>query len=190
MTVVKILRYIQHVFSFRVQPVRTMTVTTIELLSRLFRHVTLTICFDRFDWSLAIGYLVSTNMASLLWTHQAEKLNTSNVILCPAELSNFWYKLFMLTKIIKWNDMVNLAYYLTQAFHSHEICLWVVKKWTGKIVSNSLFLQEFASCYDRLWEFSVTKPISYKDVFFKSFCSPTFRLTSSLVEKHHYLNVF
>ena len=102
MTVVKILRYIQHVFSFRVQPVRTMTVTTIELLSRLFRHVTLTICFDRFDWSLAIGYLVSTNMASLLWTHQAEKFNNSNVILCQAELSNFWYKLLMLTEIIKY----------------------------------------------------------------------------------------
>ena len=29
---VKILHYIQHAFSFRVQPVRTMTVTTIELL--------------------------------------------------------------------------------------------------------------------------------------------------------------
>ena len=89
-TVVKILRYIQNVFSFRVQPVRTRTVTTIELLSRLFHQVTLTICFDRFDWSLAIGYFVSTNMVSLLWTHQAEKINISNVILCPADFSNFW----------------------------------------------------------------------------------------------------
>ena len=112
-TVVKILRYIQHVFSFRVQPVRTMTVTTIELLSRLFRHVTLTIFFGRFDWSLAIGYLVSTSLASLLWTHQAKKFNTSNVILRPAELSNFWYKLLMLTEIITYNDMVNSAYCFT-----------------------------------------------------------------------------
>ena len=48
-TVVKILRHIQNVFSFRVQPIRTKTITTVELLSILFRHVTLTICFDRFD---------------------------------------------------------------------------------------------------------------------------------------------
>ena len=40
-------------------------------------------------------------MASLLWTHQAEKFNISNVILCPAELSNLWYKLLMVTEIIK-----------------------------------------------------------------------------------------
>ena len=43
------------------------------MLSRLFHHVTLTICFERFDWSLAIGFLVSTNMASLLWTYEDEK---------------------------------------------------------------------------------------------------------------------
>ena len=49
-TVVKILQYIEHVFSFRVQPVRTVISTTIELLSRLlFRHVMLMMCFDRFD---------------------------------------------------------------------------------------------------------------------------------------------
>ena len=131
MTVVKILRYIQHVFSFRVQPVRTMTVTTIELLSRLFCLMRLTICFDRFDWTLAIGYLVSTNMASLLWTYQAEKFNTSSVILCQADLSNFWYKL--LTEIIKYNEMVNSAYCFTQAFHSHDSCQEFMKKWTGKL---------------------------------------------------------
>ena len=39
-TVVQILRYIQHAFSFRIKPVRTMTITTIELLSRLLCHVT------------------------------------------------------------------------------------------------------------------------------------------------------
>ena len=111
MVVVKILQYIQHVFSFRVQHVRTMTVTTTELLSRLFCHVTLTILFGRFDWSLAIGYLVTTNLASLLWTHEAKKFNTSNFILRPAELSNFWYKPLMLTEIITYNDMVNSAYF-------------------------------------------------------------------------------
>ena len=40
-------------------------------------------------------------MASLLWTFEEEKCNTSNIILCPAELPNFWHKLLMLTKIIK-----------------------------------------------------------------------------------------
>ena len=50
----------------------------------------------------------------------------------------------------------------------------LVKKWTGRIVSNSLFLREATCCYKRLWEFSVTKPICYKDVFVNSFCSPTF----------------
>ena len=44
-TVVKILYYDQHAFSFRVQPVRNMTLTTIELLSKLFRHVILPTCF-------------------------------------------------------------------------------------------------------------------------------------------------
>ena len=141
--VVKILRYIQQVFSFRVQPVRTMTITTIQLLSRLFCQMALTICFDRFDWSLAIGYLVSTNMASLLWTHQAEKFNTSNVILCQAELSNFCYKLLMLTEIIKWNDMVNSAYCFTQAFHSHGISQEFVKKWTGKLFQIPCFCGGF-----------------------------------------------
>ena len=56
-----------------------------------------------------------------------------------------------------------------------------VKKWTGRIVSNSLLLREVTCCYKRLWEFSVTKPICYKDVFANSFCSPTSRLTNSLV---------
>ena len=57
----------------------------------------------------------------------------------------------------------------------------LVKKWTGRIVSNSLFLREVTCCYKRLREFSVTKPICYKDVFVNSFCSPTSRLANSLV---------
>ena len=69
---------------FRVQPERTMTITTIELLYYQ-------------DWY----YLISTNMASLLWTYEDEKLNTTTVILCPPKLSNFWQKLLMLSKIIK-----------------------------------------------------------------------------------------
>ena len=73
------------------------------------------------------------------------------------------------------------AYCFTHAFHSHDICQEFVKKWTGRIVSNSLFLREVTCCYKRLWEFSVTKPICYKDVFVNSFCSPTSRLANSLV---------
>ena len=79
----------------------------------MFCHVTLPVCFERFDWSLAIDYLVSTNMASFLWTFEDEKCNTSNVILCPAELPNFWYKLLMLTMS---------AYCFSHAFHSYDIC--------------------------------------------------------------------
>ena len=72
------------------------------------------------------------------------------------------------------------AYCFTQAFHSHSFInsLW---KWTGRIVSNSLFLRELTFCYNRLWEFSVTKLICYKDVFVNSFCSSTFRSANSLV---------
>ena len=33
----------------------------------------------------------------------------------------------------------------------------------------------------RLWKFSVTKPIGYKDVFVNNFCSLTFRLGNALV---------
>ena len=138
----------------------------------MFCHVTLPICFERFDWSLAIDYLVSTNMVNLLWTFEDEKCNTSNVILFPAEFPHFWYKLLMLTMS---------AYCFTHAFHSHGICQEFEKKWTGRIVSNSLLLQEVTCCYKRLWKFSVTEPLCYKDVFVNSFCSPTFRLANSLV---------
>ena len=101
------------------KPFKLSVVATIELLSRLFRRVALTICFDRFDWSLAKGYLVSTNMASFFWTHQAEKFNASNVILCLAELSNFSYKLLMLTEIIKWNGQSSLLFYSSFSFTWH-----------------------------------------------------------------------
>ena len=124
-------------------------------------------------------WLKFSNRLSCLYKHgqsplnlRRRKCNTSNVILCPAELPNFWYKLLMLTMS---------AYCFTHAFHSHGICQEFEKKWTGRIVSNSLLLQEVTCCYKRLWKFSVTEPLCYKDVFVNSFCSPTFRLANSLV---------
>ena len=151
----------------------------------------LTIRFKRFDWSLAIGYFVSTNMTSLLWIFKEEKCNTSNVILCPPELANFWYKLVMLVKIPKQNDIVKenvedvYEFHFGSLFYSRFSFTWhlsrVCEKWTARIVSNSLFLREVICCYKTLWEFSVTKPICHKDVFVNSFCYPTFRLTNSLV---------
>ena len=171
------------------------------ILSRLFRHKTLPICFERFNWSLAIGHLVSTNTASLLWTYEDEKFNTSNVMQCPAQLSNSTNNTnftsnknfyLMLTKIIKENDIVkenaedfygflfSLLFYSYFSFTWHLSILQFVKKWTGSIVSNSLFLQEVIRCYERLWEFFVTKPISYKYVFVNSSCSASFRHGNSV----------
>ena len=73
------------------------------------------------------------------------------------------------------------GYCFTQAFHSHDIYQEFVKKWAGRIISNSLFLREVTCCYNRLWEFSTTKPICYKDVFVNSFCSTTSTLVNSLI---------
>ena len=42
------------------------------------------------------------------------------------------------------------AYCFTQALHSHDICLEFVKKWTGRIVSSSLFLRKVTCGYNRL----------------------------------------
>ena len=94
-TAVKILHYIQHAFSFRVQPVKTMTVTNIELLSSLFCHVTLLICFERFDWSFAIG-LLSLQTWPVSFEPKDETFNTSNVIFYVQENSptfdtNSWH---------------------------------------------------------------------------------------------------
>ena len=93
-------------------------------------------------------------MASLLWTCGDEKFNTSNVILCPAALSNFGYNFLMFTKIIKQNDMVKedvknfyefiSTYYFIQTFHSHDICQEFVKKWTATMV---IILWEFFMFY-------------------------------------------
>ena len=129
-------------------------------------------------------------MASVLWTYEDEKSNTSNVILCPAERSNFWYKLLMLTKIIKQNYMVKED---AENFYEFHFSLLVYSSFLFAFVyqsfvkldwlnfSNSLFLGEVSCSYNRLWEFSVTKVIYYKDVFANSFCSPTFRSSNSLV---------
>ena len=94
-TVVKILRYIQHALTCKNDGRHNYWAI---MLSKLFRHVTLPMCFERFDWSLVIGYLVAANIAIVLWTYEDEKFNTSDVILCPVELSNFRYKLLMLKK--------------------------------------------------------------------------------------------
>ena len=59
----------------------------------------------------------------------------------------------------------------TQPLHSPDNCQEFVKKWTGGIVSNSLFLPGVNCCYNRLWEFSVTKPIRYKDALLTVFFS-------------------
>ena len=85
-TVVNILHYIQHGFSFRVQHVKTMTVTTIELLSSLLSHLTLLICFERFDWSFAIGFL-SLQIWPVSFEPKDETINTSNVIFYVQENS-------------------------------------------------------------------------------------------------------
>ena len=56
-----------------------------------------------------------------------------------------------------------------------------MKKWTDKIVSNSLFLQGVIDFYNRLSGFSVTKTVFYKDVFVNNFCYPALRLMNFLV---------
>ena len=66
-----------------------------------------------------------------------------------------------------------------QVFYSHDMYQQVVKKWTGRIVSNPLFSWEAGSCPNWLRDFSVTKPRCY-DVFINSFCSPTFMLWNPL----------
>ena len=92
---------------------------------------------------------------------------------------------------IKWYGQFSLLFYSSFSFtwHLSRVC----EKVNWKIVSNSLFLLEFTCC-NRLWEFSVIKPLCYKDVFVNSFCSPTFKLANSLLVKTlpltYYLNVF
>ena len=91
MIVVKILLYIRHVFGFNIQPVRTMTVATNELLW-YYQD-----CFD-------------TNMFWEIWlSNRKTKTKYYQCYLTSfrtLQLPNFWYKLLMLTKIIKQNDIV------------------------------------------------------------------------------------
>ena len=103
-TIVQILHHIQHTFSFRVQPVRNMIVTTMELL--YYQD-----CVWIYQYVLR-DLIVSNRLFCLYkhdqspWTYEDEKFNTSRVILCSAELSNFLYKLLTLTKINKKHYMV------------------------------------------------------------------------------------
>ena len=190
---IKILRYIQHAFSSRIQPIKprpsVLLSYSIRISSRLFRHVTLLTSFKRFDWSLAIGYLVSINMASLLWTYEDKKFNTINVILCPAGLSN--------SLSFDTNSYVNKNYQIKWYGQGRRRrLLWISFQLTVLLklfihrtfVNNSLWKRELAELFriPCFWErslviISVTKPIWYRDAFVKIFCSPTFRLGNSLV---------
>ena len=40
-------------------------------------------------------------MDNLFWNYKDKRINTSNVISSPKELTNFWYKLSMFKKKIK-----------------------------------------------------------------------------------------
>ena len=134
-------------------------------------------------------WLKFSNRFSCLYKHGQSPLNlrrreiyTCNVIFCPAELSNFWWW------YDKWFGQGRRRRLLWVSFQLSvllklfiHICQEFVKKWTHRIVSNSLFLREVTCSYNRQWEFSVTKPICYKDVFVNSFCSPAFRFANSFV---------
>ena len=104
---IKILRYIQHAFSSRIQPIKprpsVLLSYSIRISSRLFRHVTLLTSFKRFDWSLAIGSLVSINMVSLLWTYEDQKLILSMLSYVQQDSPTLCLLIqtLVLTKIIK-----------------------------------------------------------------------------------------
>ena len=123
-----------------------------------------------------IGYLISTNMASLLWTYEDEKFNTFHVI-----LSMFYRTLQFLIQTLNVNKNYQIKSYgqgrrrrllwisfqlavLFKLFIHMRFAksLWKIEQ---AVVSNSLFLREVTCCYNRLWELSVAKPASYKDVF-------------------------
>ena len=98
-----------------------------------------------------------------------------------SRILHFWYKWYGQGRCreLLWISFQFTVLPFTPGFYSHSFFsrLW---NWTGKIFSNSLFLREVTCSYNRLWEFSVTKLICFKDVFVNSFCSPTFRSSNSL----------
>ena len=128
-----------------------------------------------------------------LW--KGKKNNTSNVILRLAGLSNsptFDTNFFNVNKKyqIKWccqgrhGRLLWNSFQLTVLFklfiHITFInSLW--KKELAELFQIPCSLQVVTCCYNRLWEFSVTKPICYKDVFVNSFCFPEFRHGNYLV---------
>ena len=86
-------------------------------------------------------------MANLLWTYEDEESNTSNVISCPAELSNFLYKLLMLTKIIKLNYMVKKD---VEHFHFISFQFTVLLKLFIHIHLSIVFETELAEFFEFL----------------------------------------
>ena len=132
--------------------------------------MTLPICFERLDWSLAVGYLVSTTPTLQLL------IETLNV---KKNYQIKWYGQER-RRGIKWISLqftVLLKLFIHIAFAN--------SLWKNELVE--LFQIPF-SCrgslvVNRLWEFSVTKPTCYTNVFVNSFCSPTCRPWNSLVIK-------
>ena len=128
-----------------------------------------------------------------LW--KGKKFNTSNVILSLTGLSNsptFDTNFFNVNKKyqIKWccqgrhGRLLWNSFQLTVLFklfiHITFInSLW--KKELAELFQIPCSLQVVTCCYNRLWEFSVTKPICCKDVFVNSFCFPEFRHGNYLV---------
>ena len=54
-------------------------------------------------WSNALKHWGSLHMDNLFWNYKDKRINTSNVISSPKELTNFWYKLSMFKKKLnKW----------------------------------------------------------------------------------------
>ena len=118
-----------------------------------------------------------------------QKINTINVILCPAGLSN--------SLSFDTNSCVNKNYQIKWYGQGRRRrLLWISFQLTVLLklfihmtfVNNSLWKRELEELFriPCFWErslviISVTKPIWYRGVFVKIFCSPTFRLGNSLV---------
>ena len=130
--------------------------------------MTLAICFERLDWSLAVGYLVSTTPTLQLL------IETLNV---KKNYQIKWYgqERRRGTKWVSLQFTVLLKLFIHIAFAN--------SLWKKELV---VLFQIPCSCrgslvVNRLWEFSVTKPTCYTNVFVNSFCSPTCGLWNSLV---------
>ena len=150
----------------------------------MFRHVTLPISFERFDSSLITDYLASTNMECLLWTNEDYLLSSRTLQLLIQSLNiNKNYQM-------KWNGQGRrrrLLWFSFQLTILHKLFIhmtFIKSLWKSELAV--LFRipcswREVTCYYNRLWEFSATKPMCYKDVFVNSFCSTTSTLVNSLI---------